>query len=276
VQDRFRSMFDETFVHVIQVITGYLRRPKNLIQRMKVTCPCIIDSRWLSMDHLLNWLIDKQQDIQLHFCKQNPPCWPPDKWWREVYTLANIVEIINITFKALQGKQLLLDAQKEHLRKLQQELTWIAGISTCGVDLQNIPGVFQLECFQVSLALVESFLLNLGPTYFMELINLYKARNEAHYKMLLERIANFLLHLAYRLYMSEPQRNENNTARVGSCPAAMPFSLAEAGAFMFSTTIMEQKECLAVSFMEEEIDSIEVQLKIFLRKYHNDEVLSIL
>jgi hypothetical protein len=34
VQDRFKSMFDETFVHVIQVITGYLRRQKNLIQRM--------------------------------------------------------------------------------------------------------------------------------------------------------------------------------------------------------------------------------------------------
>jgi hypothetical protein len=29
VQDRFKSMFDETFVHVIQVITGYLRQQKN-------------------------------------------------------------------------------------------------------------------------------------------------------------------------------------------------------------------------------------------------------
>jgi hypothetical protein len=70
----------------------------------------------------------------------------------------------------------------------------------------------------------------------------------------------------------EPQRNENNTARVGACPAAMPFSLAEAGAFMFSTTIMEQRDYLTVSFREKEIDSIEVQFKVFLRKYHNDEV----
>ena len=35
---------------------------------------------------------------------------------------------------------------------------------------------------------------------------------------------------------------------------------------------MEQRDCLAVSFMEEEVDSIEVQLKVFLRKYHDDEV----
>ena len=52
----------------------------------------------------------------------------------------------------------------------------------------------------------------------------------------------------------------------------MPFLLAEAGAFMFSTTIMEQRDHLDVSSMEEEIDSIKVQFKVFLRKYHNDEV----
>jgi hypothetical protein len=52
----------------------------------------------------------------------------------------------------------------------------------------------------------------------------------------------------------------------------MPFLSSEASAFMFSTIIMEQMDCLAVSFMEEEIDSIEVQFKVFLRIYHNDEV----
>ena len=51
------------------------------------------------------------------------------------------------------------------------------------------------------------------------------------------------------------------------------FSLAEAGALMFSTTIMEQRDRLAVTFMEEEINSVKVQFKVFLRKYHNDEVL---
>lgn len=35
VQDRFKSMFNDKFVHEVQGITGYLRRQKNLIQRMK-------------------------------------------------------------------------------------------------------------------------------------------------------------------------------------------------------------------------------------------------
>ena len=207
-------MFDETFVHVIQVITGYLRWQKNLIQRMKATCPHFMDSRWLSMGCLLNWLIDKRQDIQKHFCKQNLPYRPPDDWWMELFALANIVDTINITFRALQGKQWLQDAQKQHLKKLQQELIQIVSISTGGVELQDIPGVFQLGCFQVSMASAESFLLNLGSTYVIELINTYKTRNEAHYKMLMERIANLFLHLVYRIHILESQRNENNTAKV--------------------------------------------------------------
>ena len=59
MQERFKSMFNECFVHVIQGITGHLRRQKNLIQKMKATCPCFIDTWWLSMGHLLNWLIAK-------------------------------------------------------------------------------------------------------------------------------------------------------------------------------------------------------------------------
>ena len=74
------------------------------------------------MGRLLNWLIDKQQDIHKHFCKQNPPCQPPDEWWIEVFAVANIVDTIYIRFRALQGKLLLLDAQNQHLKKLHQEV----------------------------------------------------------------------------------------------------------------------------------------------------------
>lgn len=49
VQNGLASMFDENFVHVIQGITGHLRRQKNLIAEMRATCPRFINTRWLSM-----------------------------------------------------------------------------------------------------------------------------------------------------------------------------------------------------------------------------------
>jgi hypothetical protein len=69
VQARFKSMYNEQFVHVIQGITGYLRRQDT---SMKSTCPRFI----------------------------------------EVYALAEVVSLINITFRELQVNQLLLDEQK--------------------------------------------------------------------------------------------------------------------------------------------------------------------
>ena len=64
-----------------------------------------------------------------------------------MYALANIVETINTTSRALQGKQLLLGAQKQHLKKQQQELMQFVGVSTGGVVPPDVPGVFQLGCF---------------------------------------------------------------------------------------------------------------------------------
>jgi len=58
--------FDEKFVHVIQGVTGYLRRQKNLIAEMRATCPRFINTRWLSMAKLLNWLHDKRERIFFH------------------------------------------------------------------------------------------------------------------------------------------------------------------------------------------------------------------
>ena len=55
------------------------------------------------------------------------------------------------------GKTIATRCTKTASQKLQQELMQIDGISTGGVELQDIPGVFQLGCFQVSMASVESF-----------------------------------------------------------------------------------------------------------------------
>ena len=74
VQDRFKSMFNDSFIHVVQGLTDHLRRQKNLIQRIKSTCPRFINSQWLSMKHLLNWLIVKQREVQANLNERNSSC----------------------------------------------------------------------------------------------------------------------------------------------------------------------------------------------------------
>lgn len=272
VQDRFKSMFNETFVHAIQGITGHLRRQKNLIQRMKATCPRFIDSRCLSMGRLLNWLIHKRGKVQRHFDEKNPPCRPPKEWWIEVYALANVIKTVNITFKALQGKQLLLDQQKEHLEKLREELMRIGRVTSSGMMIEEIPGVFHVGSFRMTLESAELFLLNVGSTYVIDLVTEYKTTHEEEYKAMLERIVHLFLYLIHGVYILSPERNEVNGACIRTIPAVMPYSLAEAGSFQFSTALMEQRNRLRVSFSDQEIDDLELQFKEFETKYHRDDV----
>ena len=270
VQDRFKSMFNDSFVHVIQGITGHLRRQKNLIQRMKSTCPRFIDSRWLSMGRLLSWLIIKRREVQAHFDERNPPCRPPDEWWIEVYALDKVVKTINITFKALQGKQLLLDQQKEFLEKLRSELMRIGMVATSGSTVPLPPGVFQVGSFRMTFASAETFLLNIGVGYVVELVNRFKESNESQYNALLERIVYLFLKLVQGIFTLSPKRNESNAAVSTCAPPALPLPLVEGGSFRFTTALLEQRNRLLVTFSAEYIDDLEHEFIDFERRYHTD------
>ena len=71
---------------------------------------------------LLDWLIAKQLPLQAYFEERQPPYRQPNEWWIEVYALAEVESIINITFRELQGNQLLLDEPKKHLERPQENL----------------------------------------------------------------------------------------------------------------------------------------------------------
>jgi hypothetical protein len=68
------------------------------------------------MGRLLDWSIDKRQDVQELFEQKNPPCQPPDEWWIEVFALASVVETINTTFRVLQGQQRIWISKKSILK----------------------------------------------------------------------------------------------------------------------------------------------------------------
>jgi hypothetical protein len=91
------------------------------------------------------------------------------------FLLAEVVSLINITFRELQGNQLLLDEQKKHLERLQENLMRIGSVvSTTDVLIQDVPGLFQLGCFCMTELFAESFLRNLGSDYILDVLKNYK------------------------------------------------------------------------------------------------------
>lgn len=124
----------------------------------------------------------------------------------------------------------------------------------------------------MNLASTESFLLNLESTYVIDLVTEYKTTHEEDYKAILERIAYLFLHLVHGVHILSPERNEVNGACSRTIPAVMPYLLAVAGSFNFSTAVMGQRNRPSVTFLDEGVDDLESQFKDFDSKYHNDDV----
>jgi hypothetical protein len=72
------------------------------------------------MGQLLDWLIAKGFALRAYFEERQPPCQPLNEWWIEVHVLAEVVSLINITPRELQGNQLLLDEQKNNLKDCEK------------------------------------------------------------------------------------------------------------------------------------------------------------
>jgi hypothetical protein len=120
VQSIFVQLLDDRFVQNIHNVTGHLRRQQNLIREMGTKCPKFVDTRWLSMERLLAWLVKHRLRVVSHLeSKQRNPS---KAWWVMVYLVKDFTEIVNVTFRALQGKTTLVQEQGNMLERLANQL----------------------------------------------------------------------------------------------------------------------------------------------------------
>jgi hypothetical protein len=103
-------------------ITGHLCRQQNLISEMGPKCPWFIDTRWLSMQVFLSWIIANRSCLQLYFKEKKPACSPDDKWWIVVFSLHAFVSTFNLCLKKIQGLTTLLCKQKHRINELSKTL----------------------------------------------------------------------------------------------------------------------------------------------------------
>ena len=120
VQAIFVQLLNDTFVQNIHSVTGHLRRQQNLIREMGTKCPKFVDTRWLSMERLLSWLVKHRLRVVSHLEEKQRN--PSKAWWVMVYLVRDFTELVNATFRSLQGKVTLVNEQENMLRTLANQL----------------------------------------------------------------------------------------------------------------------------------------------------------
>jgi hypothetical protein len=76
-QDVMSALCDESFFTNLTALIGHLRRQQNLIVSMRITCPTVASTRWLSLGIVCRWLAKHRARLVEHFEEKNPSWKPP-------------------------------------------------------------------------------------------------------------------------------------------------------------------------------------------------------
>ena len=269
VQDVLNSMYNEEFVSTIQLLTGHLRRQKNLIRDMKATCPRFISTRWLSMGRLLSWLKDRRRDVLVHLNTKKPACEPKSDWWITVSVLEHVMKFCNKYMTELQGKQLLLAQQKQVLERLREHLMRIGHVQNTMLSMVNSNDMAQAGGFSMSFQSAKTFVLNLGDLHVISLHQALERENPDAFKELNRSVACMFVRLVHGIFILSPERNSLNQPS-SDMPPCQPHSVAVMGAFAFSNIVREQMERLEHSFHADYAQELMAEFKDFEEKYQSD------
>jgi hypothetical protein len=272
VQKIFIKLCNDSFVNTVVGITGHLRRQQNLITEMKCKCPRFIDTRWLSMQKLLIWLVRNRHRLQQHFEEKKPACAPEKTFWIIVYVLKSFVELVNTCLVAIQGLSTMLIEQKQRLEKLVLQLIEDGGVEGPTVAFQGEADCVVNGLYRVTYQSAEAFIKD-QDMYVVDVLANLKENNPEQYKMVVHSTALLFAQGVNGLSSIVAERGEANEP-VDSLPPVLPHDLLKLRPFEFSQLVLLQKERLKISFEENEINDITDEFKKLRDSYREEEEIN--
>lgn len=86
------------------------------------------------MGVICGWVVKHRAEIKSYLDEKTPAQAPDDTWWILVHCINQIMDITNICFKSLQGKDTLLSEQNERLSLGAQDLRALIAAATFSQD----------------------------------------------------------------------------------------------------------------------------------------------
>ena len=267
IQKTIVKLCDDSFINTVMAITGHLRRQQNLIVEMQSKCPRFIDTRWLSMQKLLKWLVLKRPRLQRHFEEKKPSCAPKNHFWIIVYVLKSFVDLVNACLVAIQGLSTLMSEQKERLNKLVAELIEDGGVDGPNVFEQGDDSVVSGP-YRVTYENAEKFIKD-QDSFVVALLQNLKENDHAEYIMVVRSTAILFANGVNGLSRIVVERDTANEP-IDNIPPVLSNDLVKLRPFDFSQLVLLQNERLKVSMTDEDIIQINDQFKMLKDAYRRE------
>jgi hypothetical protein len=271
VQKSFSHLCNDTFIFQVTAVTGHLRRQQNLISDMKSKCPRFIDTRWLSMEKFLNWIVKNRPRLFIHFEDKKPSCAPSDSWYIVVYALNAFLDPINRCLVSIQGLTTLLSEQQQQLEELIRILIEDGFVDGPRNDFQQENDSIINGSYRVTYANARKFLEEQDP-FAVNLLDKLETEDNEEYKSVLETIAKLFAETVDGFSKIVAERNESNKP-TDLLPPVLPLELLKLRSFNFSQLLNLHDDRLKVTFSEDEIVTIFNEFKSMKDAYRRELAL---
>ncbi len=121
-----KKIGNETFISELRNFSTYLRKKVSFVEIYK-KCPAYCDTRWLTLQTMLEWLSKRRSQIILWLQENDPIQIPAPTFWMRIDILKDVVSRCCTCSQSLQGLQQLVSEQKKALSRLADVLVMITG-----------------------------------------------------------------------------------------------------------------------------------------------------
>ena len=121
---------------MLNSLIGYLNRQFNFIGEVGGKCPTVATTRWLSLGRVIKWMVRHRAEVMNYLDLKNPSCRPSVSWWITALSMQGVTAELDMIFKSLQAKQLLIRNQIALLDDFVSRLKELASVIRLLSDAQ--------------------------------------------------------------------------------------------------------------------------------------------
>ena len=272
VQAIFLKMLGNSFVESTRAVTGHLRRQQNLIRTMQSKCPKFMDTRWLSMERLMAWLVKHREEVQAHMDTKTPACKPDKFWWIMVYLLLDFTEIVNMTFRAIQGMKTLVSSQEQMLRRLADQLRNEGHVKGPIINLAPVnadENTYVNATFYARKVDAEEHIRN-SELFVRTSMQELKTDNINEYDEIIRSVCIMYVDAVVGIKRIMVERDKMNRG-TSSLPPVLPKELLQFSRAQFGDLLVKQKLRLSETLKEPQILDLEKEFKAFKHQIFVEE-----
>ena len=265
-QKAVSKLCNNTFYHVLTALIGYLCRQFNFIADVGGKCPKVATTRWLSLGRVLKWLTLHRARVMAYLDEKNPVCKPPPAWWLTAIAVEGVTTEVDVLFKTLQGKHLLVQQQINafgifilRLHELAHLVRPLTSVQVQAFQPATRPSFMSPSdspvVFAISADNVVSFIRGRGSYATAK-----AARLDADsFNSIVSSLGVMLVDLATGIAMVCPERDSNNEAIHNEPLLCLPFAFAAFRESDFVHLVIKMRSRLESKWNSSKIDSLEAE-----------------